>query len=64
VNVELVPSRERFNRLAAALARADASWLARLTTRRLPIDRWREAVERRPGDIKVIIDFGIDRKAL
>jgi glucose 1-dehydrogenase len=54
-------NRKHYEAAAAALARADAGWLARLITRRLPIDRWSEAVERRPGDIKVIIDFAIDR---
>jgi hypothetical protein len=29
----------------------------RLITRRVPLDRWSEALEHRRGDIKVIIDF-------
>jgi len=40
-----------------ALARADKAWLNRLITRRVPLERWSEALERRPGDIKVVIDF-------
>jgi threonine dehydrogenase-like Zn-dependent dehydrogenase len=40
-----------------ALAAADPAWLARLVTRRVPLERWREAFERRPGDVKVVIDF-------
>src|ERR1700688_4945252 len=38
---------------ADALARADEAWLGRLITRRLPLDRWSEALEYRHGDIKV-----------
>ena len=26
-------------------------------TRRVPVERWSEALEHRPGDIKVVIDF-------
>jgi hypothetical protein len=33
------------------------AWLARLITRRVPLARWREAFEQRPGDIKVVVDF-------
>jgi len=40
-----------------ALAHADKNWLGRLITRRVPLDRWSEALERRPGDVKVVIDF-------
>jgi threonine dehydrogenase-like Zn-dependent dehydrogenase len=50
-------NREHYEIAADALKRADRSWLARLITRRLPVDQWTEAVQRRPGDIKVIIDF-------
>jgi threonine dehydrogenase-like Zn-dependent dehydrogenase len=42
---------------ADALARADKAWLGRLITRRVPLDRWSEALEHRQGDIKVVIDF-------
>jgi glucose 1-dehydrogenase len=48
---------------AQALQRADRSWLARLITRRVPIDQWAQALQRRPGDIKVVIDFRIDSVA-
>jgi threonine dehydrogenase-like Zn-dependent dehydrogenase len=40
-----------------ALAAADARWLARLVTRRVPLARWREGFERQPDDVKVVIDF-------
>ncbi len=42
---------------AQALARADRGWLDRLISRKVPLSRWQEALEHRPGDIKVIIDF-------
>jgi glucose 1-dehydrogenase len=42
---------------AQALADADQDWLRRLITRRVPLDRWAEALQHRAGDIKAIIDF-------
>jgi glucose 1-dehydrogenase len=42
---------------AEALARADQDWLRRLITRRVPLERFSEALEHRKGDIKVVIDF-------
>jgi threonine dehydrogenase-like Zn-dependent dehydrogenase len=49
----------RHYRLAAdALALADADWLECLITRRLPPERWREALDRDPvRDIKSVIQF-------
>jgi threonine dehydrogenase-like Zn-dependent dehydrogenase len=45
-------------RMAAdALAKADRAWLDRLITRRVPLERWSEALEHRKGDIKSVIDF-------
>jgi glucose 1-dehydrogenase len=41
---------------ARSLQRA-ASWLRRLITRRVPLERAAEALEHRVADIKVIIDF-------
>ena len=42
---------------AAALARADRSWLERLVTRRVPIDDWRDALARQDDDVKVVLTF-------
>ena len=50
-------NRAHYEMAAKGLARADKSWLAKLITRRVPLDRWSEALERRPDDIKVVIDF-------
>jgi threonine dehydrogenase-like Zn-dependent dehydrogenase len=50
-------NRRHYAAAADALHRADKHWLARLITRRVPLGRFAEALERRPGDIKVVIDF-------
>ena len=50
-------NRRHYAAAADALAKADPAWLARLITRRVPLARWQEALERRPGDIKVVLDF-------
>jgi threonine dehydrogenase-like Zn-dependent dehydrogenase len=50
-------NRTHYEMAAAALARADRGWLDRLITRRVPLDHWREAYERRADDVKVIVDF-------
>jgi glucose 1-dehydrogenase len=50
-------NRAHYQAAAEALAKADRAWLARLITRRVPLDRWREAFEKRDDDVKVVIDF-------
>ena len=50
-------NRTHYEMAADALARADKGWLRQLITRRVPLDRWPEALEHRHGDIKVVIDF-------
>jgi threonine dehydrogenase-like Zn-dependent dehydrogenase len=40
------------------LAAADQDWLSGLITRRVPLDRFAEALEARPADIKTVITFG------
>jgi threonine dehydrogenase-like Zn-dependent dehydrogenase len=50
-------NRKHYEMAADALAAADKAWLGQLITRRVPLQRWAEALERRSGDIKVIIDF-------
>jgi len=39
------------------LARADRAWLACLVTRRAPFEEFMSALQRRPEDIKVVIQF-------
>jgi len=50
-------NRRHYELAAKALRRADPAWLDRLITRRVPLERWNEALEHRPDDIKVIIQF-------
>jgi glucose 1-dehydrogenase len=50
-------NRRHYEVAAQALARADRGWLERLITRRLPLRRWAEALQRRHRDVKVVIDF-------
>jgi threonine dehydrogenase-like Zn-dependent dehydrogenase len=50
-------NRRHYEQAACALARADRRWLERLITRRVPLDRWREAMDVRPDDVKAIVEF-------
>jgi threonine dehydrogenase-like Zn-dependent dehydrogenase len=50
-------NRAHYDMAADALMRADKAWLSRLISRRVSLSRWHEALVRRPGDIKVIVDF-------
>jgi len=47
-----------YHAAAQALGAADQGWLSRLINRRVTLDRWQEAFERRDDDVKVAIDFG------
>jgi glucose 1-dehydrogenase len=50
-------NRRHYQAAVAALAAADQGWLERLVTRRVPLDRWAEALQRRPDDVKAVIDL-------
>jgi glucose 1-dehydrogenase len=50
-------NRRHYETAATALARADRRWLERLVTRRLPLDRWSDALIRTSDDVKPIIEF-------
>jgi len=50
-------NRAHYQAAAEALAKGDKGWLSRLISRRVPLDRWREAFERRDDDVKVVIEF-------
>ena len=50
-------NRRHYRDAADALAKADRGWLARLITRRVPLDRWQEAFQHRADDVKVVLDF-------
>jgi threonine dehydrogenase-like Zn-dependent dehydrogenase len=51
-------SRRHYALAADALAAADPAWLEGLITRRVPLDRFAEAFERRPDDVKVVVELG------
>ncbi|MFL6797652.1 MAG: glucose 1-dehydrogenase [Xanthobacteraceae bacterium] len=51
-------NRRHYEQAASALAKADKEWLGGLITRRVPLERFAEALEPRKGDIKVIVEFG------
>jgi glucose 1-dehydrogenase len=50
-------NRRHWDAAAAALVRADASWLAALITRRVPVADFASAYAADPADIKVIVTF-------
>lgn len=50
-------NRRHYEAAAAALAKADRGWLQSLITRRVPLDHWQDALQRRPEDVKTVIDF-------
>ena len=50
-------NRRHFEHAAEALRRADPAWLGRLITRRVPLERWQDALDKEEDDIKVVVDF-------
>ncbi len=50
-------NRRHYQTAARALAEADPTWLAGLVTRRVPLDRFADALERRPNDVKTVISL-------
>jgi threonine dehydrogenase-like Zn-dependent dehydrogenase len=50
-------NRKHYEDAVAALRRADQAWLASLITRRVPAEEWTLALEAKPDDIKVVVDF-------
>jgi threonine dehydrogenase-like Zn-dependent dehydrogenase len=50
-------NRGHFEAASEALMRADRSWLEGLITRRVPLDSWADALDKRPDDIKAVIAF-------
>jgi glucose 1-dehydrogenase len=50
-------NRRHYALAADALAKADRGWLDRLITRRVPLESFHDALDRRPDDVKVIIEF-------
>jgi threonine dehydrogenase-like Zn-dependent dehydrogenase len=50
-------NRSHYEAGAAALAKADPTWLGRLISRRVTLDHWQDAYQRQPGDVKVVLEF-------
>jgi len=50
-------NRRHYEAAAAALATADEDWLSRLITRRVPLADFASALQRRPGDVKVVLEL-------
>jgi threonine dehydrogenase-like Zn-dependent dehydrogenase len=50
-------NRRHYEAAADALAKADSEWLGQLITRRVPIDRWAEALQSQAHDVKTVIEF-------
>ena len=50
-------NRQHYALAAGALTTADPRWLERLITRRVPLDRWREAYRPAPDDVKTMLQF-------
>jgi glucose 1-dehydrogenase len=51
-------NRRHYQEAAEALAKADKDWLAKMISRRVPVDQFQDAFERKPDDIKVVIELG------
>jgi 2-desacetyl-2-hydroxyethyl bacteriochlorophyllide A dehydrogenase len=50
-------NRRHYEAAAAALARAERSWLERVITRKVSLKKWQEAYEKRAGDVKTVMLF-------
>ncbi|HAM01666.1 MAG TPA: theronine dehydrogenase [Acidimicrobiaceae bacterium] len=51
-------NRRHYEAGATALAAADNNWLDKIVSRRVPIDRWSDALDRHADDVKVVIEIG------
>ena len=50
-------ARRNYEQAVDALAKADPDWLAGLISRRVPLSSWRNALNRQPDDVKVVVDL-------
>jgi threonine dehydrogenase-like Zn-dependent dehydrogenase len=50
-------NRRHYEQAAEALAKADHGWLERMITRRVPLDRFADALDARDDDVKVVLDL-------
>ncbi|MDA8360102.1 MAG: glucose 1-dehydrogenase [Actinomycetota bacterium] len=49
-------NRRHYEAAAAALAQADRGWLERVVSRKVALAHWSDALERRPDDVKVVVE--------
>jgi glucose 1-dehydrogenase len=49
-------NRGHYEAAVDALVRADPQWLRSLISRRVPLERWSEALQSQPNDVKVVIE--------
>jgi hypothetical protein len=50
-------NRKHYHDAVDVLERADKRWLAKLITRRVPVEQWTQSITHRQDDIKVVVDF-------
>jgi hypothetical protein len=50
-------NRRHYELAEQALLKADRNWLKRLISRKEPLSNWKQALQRHPDDIKVVIQF-------
>ena len=50
-------NQRHFELAGEALARADAAWLEAMISRRVSLDDFATAVEKQPGDVKVVLEL-------
>jgi threonine dehydrogenase-like Zn-dependent dehydrogenase len=50
-------NRRHYELAADALAKADPAWLGRVVNRRVPLEHWKDALARRPDDVKPVIEL-------
>jgi glucose 1-dehydrogenase len=50
-------NRRHYEAAAVALARAEHDWLDGVVSRRVPLEAWHDALDRRPDDVKVVIEL-------
>jgi threonine dehydrogenase-like Zn-dependent dehydrogenase len=50
-------NRRHYEMAADALAKADPKWLGRVVNRRVPLADWKDALTRRPDDVKPVIQI-------
>ncbi|MGH9088245.1 MAG: glucose 1-dehydrogenase [Acidimicrobiales bacterium] len=49
-------NRRHYEAAADALAAADRDWLGKLVSRRVPLEQWQDALDRKPDDVKVVVE--------